>query len=149
MRETIISIAVLITAALSAVFPQTADAGLMTKFSGGSPSCISCHSLAAAGLEGGYLASDISGVLNDFGEEGLTDFLKDIPIEAMTTAYAANPLTDEDITQLINDFGELEEKQTAGTASVFSSHTAAGAALFVLFAALLRLALYRKRGGVK
>ncbi|QAR33774.1 hypothetical protein EP073_10270 [Geovibrio thiophilus] len=138
MKNAIIFLFAALAAVFTAFSPSPALAGILTESSGRSPACISCHSVSVMGLEGGYLASDISGFIDDFGAEGAADFLKNIPIEVMAAAYAADPLTDTDIEGLIDDFGSGKAFQI--------NHIAAGAVLAVLLALLLRL-VFRRRGG--
>lgn len=127
------------SAALFSCFLQGAEAGLTTKFTGTSPSCLSCHSLEKDGLGGHYLAVDISGVYEDFGGEGLSGFLKNIPVKLMADAYAAYPLSDGDIKSVIEDFKKLDEgKYYLAEWLPLKSHAVAGILLFVIFMIILK-----------
>ncbi len=138
MRNEVIFLLAALIAVFTAFSPSPVQAGILTESSGRSPACISCHSVSAMGLEGGYLASDISGFAEDFGAEGAADFLKNIPIEVMAAAYAARPLTDGDIEELLRDFG--------GGKLFGINHIAAGAVLALVLTLFLRL-VFRRRGG--
>ncbi|MGE4497066.1 MAG: hypothetical protein AB7E48_04230 [Deferribacterales bacterium] len=138
MKNAIIFLFAAFIAVFTAFSPSPAAAGILTESSGSSPACISCHSVSAMGLEGGFLASDISSFAEDFGAEGAADFLKDIPIEVMAAAYSARPLTDGDIEGLLRDF---EGGKVFGI-----NHIAAGAALAFVLTLFLRF-VFRRRGG--
>lgn len=91
MKNEVIFLLAALIAVFTAFSPSPVQAGILTESSGRSPACISCHSVSAMGLEGGYLASDISGFAEDFGAEGAADFLKNIPIEVMARPMPQDP----------------------------------------------------------
>jgi len=141
MRKVILLLFAVLAAVFTVFLPSGSEAGILTESSGRAPACISCHSVSAMGLERGYLASDISGFIDDFGVEGAVDFLTDIPIEAMAAAYAANPLTESDIEGLAADFAE-------GSRMSLFSHVAAGAVIAAVLTLFMRF-VFRQRGGRK
>jgi mono/diheme cytochrome c family protein len=71
-------------------------------FFNGGPSCISCHDVAAPGIEGGYLAKDLTDVYTRLGEAGIMAMIANAPFPAMNSAYVNNPV------------GEHEQKSIAG-----------------------------------
>lgn len=71
-------------------------------FFNGGPSCISCHDVASPGIEGGYLAKDLTDVYIRLGEAGIMAMMTNAPFPAMNSAYVNNPI------------GQHEQKSIAG-----------------------------------
>jgi mono/diheme cytochrome c family protein len=61
-------------------------------FFNGGPSCISCHDVAAPGVNGGYLAKDLTDVYTRLGEAGIMAMIANAPFPAMNSAYLNNPV---------------------------------------------------------
>jgi mono/diheme cytochrome c family protein len=80
-------------------------------FFNGGPSCTSCHDVAAPGIEGGYLAKDLTDVYTRLGEAGIMAMITNAPFPAMNSAYVNNPV------------GEHEQKSIAGFLKSVSNNT--------------------------
>ncbi|MBI3136459.1 MAG: c-type cytochrome [Bacteroidetes bacterium] len=70
-------------------------------FFNGGPTCISCHDVSADGVNGGFLAKDLTDVYTRLGEAGITAMITNAPFPAMNAAYLNNPV------------GEHEQKSIA------------------------------------
>lgn len=69
-----------------------------------SKGCIGCHAVKGLGLDGGATGPDLSqAYINVEGKHGkpLQDFLKEPTSAVMTTVIGGNPLTDDEITQIV------------------------------------------------
>ncbi len=79
------------------------------RFQNGGPPCISCHSVRNAGINGGTLAKDLSGLYSRLGERGLQGALKSLQFPVMKDVYSGKSLTDDEIANLIAFFREAEQ----------------------------------------
>ena len=79
------------------------------RFQNGGPPCISCHSVRNAGINGGTLAKDLSGLYSRLGERGLQGALKSLQFPVMKDVFAGKSLTDDEIADLIAFFRETEQ----------------------------------------
>lgn len=74
--------------------------------------CLSCHSVSSLGLEGGATGPDLSqaftGVEGKHGKP-LNEFLKEPTSAVMSSVIGGNPLTDEEIQQVIDALQEAAE----------------------------------------
>ena len=70
-------------------------------FFNGGPSCITCHNVSADGVNGGFLAKDLTDAYSRLGEAGIMAMITNAPFPAMSAAYANNPV------------GEIEQKSIA------------------------------------
>ncbi len=69
-----------------------------------SKSCLSCHAVSSLGAAGGATGPDLSkAFLEVEGKHGkpLEEFLKEPTSAVMSTVIAGNPLTDEEISQIV------------------------------------------------
>lgn len=66
--------------------------------------CIACHAVSGLGLDGGATGPDLSQAYNNVeGKHGkpLDEFLKEPTSAVMSTVISGNPLTDDEIAQII------------------------------------------------
>lgn len=74
--------------------------------------CLSCHSVSSLNLEGGATGPDLSqaftGVEGKHGKP-LNEFLKEPTSAVMSSVIGGNPLTDEEIQQLVDALQEAAE----------------------------------------
>jgi hypothetical protein len=74
--------------------------------------CLSCHSVSSLDLEGGATGPDLSqaftGVEGKHGKP-LNEFLKEPTSAVMSSVIGGNPLTDEEIQQLVDALQEAAE----------------------------------------
>jgi len=60
---------------------------------GGAP-CLGCHGIAGVGLAGGAnYGPDLTGIYENYGEEGVSGILESLPFPSMEPIYATRPLT--------------------------------------------------------
>ncbi|WP_273266548.1 hypothetical protein [Flexistipes sinusarabici] len=108
-------------------------------FSNGSPACVSCHSIAAAGYTTPTWAIDLSTVYNDLGgdPEVMKMVIKSSGVKAMDAVYgnAAIPATELDAK--VSSFAAISSEKQAKLSS-FGIYTAAGGVL-VVFLIIVRL----------
>lgn len=92
-------------------------------FSDGSPACVSCHSVIAAGYTVKTWGPDISGLGEIFGDDaqGLADFIKNSGIPAMDAVYMNSGIEPEELTELIQAYTELapSEEKPSGKEVIF------------------------------
>jgi mono/diheme cytochrome c family protein len=93
-----------------AILPEDIEAGyrLFTGrdgLSGGGASCISCHSVNAAGrLGGGTLGPDLTAVNTKYRDAELISILQNPNFPTMKSVFGARPLNDEEIVRLFAYF---------------------------------------------
>jgi mono/diheme cytochrome c family protein len=86
-----------------------------TALTSGGPSCISCHNVKGVGaLGGGTLGPDLTAVNTKYRDPELISILQNPNFPTMKAAFAARPLTDEEIVQL---FGYLQNAKKAHPAA--------------------------------
>lgn len=81
------------------------------RFTGGGPSCISCHN-TTTGIGGGSLAADLSTVFSKMGPSGIEGILKSAPFPVMQTAFADKPLQDDEVHSLIQFLYHADKENT-------------------------------------
>jgi len=65
------------------------------KFENGGAPCLACHGFAGLGPAGGAtLGPDLTTIWENFGEEGVTAILEDLPFPSMEPIFADRPLTE-------------------------------------------------------
>jgi len=75
--------------------------------------CLGCHAVSKLGLQGGATGPDLSqAYTNVEGKHGkpLNEFLKEPTSAVMSTVIGGNPLTDDEISQIIETLKEASEK---------------------------------------
>ncbi|MBY0097483.1 c-type cytochrome [Mesobacillus maritimus] len=74
--------------------------------------CLSCHSVSSLNLEGGATGPDLSKAFTEVeGKHGkpLNEFLKEPTSAVMSTVIGGNPLTDEEIQQVVDALQEASK----------------------------------------
>jgi len=74
--------------------------------------CLSCHSISSLNLEGGATGPDLSKAFTEVeGKHGkpLNEFLKEPTSAVMSTVIGGNPLTDEEIQQVVDALQEASK----------------------------------------
>lgn len=77
-----------------------------------SKGCIGCHSVEGLNLTGGATGPDLSQAFNNVeGKHGkpLDAFLKEPTSAVMSTVISGNPLTDDEITQIVDELKKASE----------------------------------------
>ncbi|MCC7406108.1 MAG: c-type cytochrome [Bdellovibrionales bacterium] len=83
------------------------------RFSGGGPSCISCHNVKnEAVFGGGILAKELTTVYSRVGEQGLRAILTNPPFPVMKAAFDGKPILDDETHALVG-FLKLADKENA------------------------------------
>lgn len=73
-----------------------------TQFSNGGVPCIACHNVSVPNVtSGGLLAKDLTTAFSRLSPAGVDGILRNPPFPAMTNSYAAKPLTDAEIKNLL------------------------------------------------
>lgn len=94
-------------------------------FSDGSPSCTTCHSVAAGGYSISTWGPDLSSLYIDMGEDAevIADFIKASGIEPMDAVYADSDIPDEEIQALVQAFAGLnpDEASVEGGSNILIS----------------------------
>jgi len=108
-------------------------------FSNGSPACVSCHSISAAGFTTPAWAIDLSTLYNDFDgdTELIKTFIKSSGVEAMDAVYANAEIPAAELDAKISSFAEISSKKPAKLSSFGIYTTAVG--VFIVFLIIIRL----------
>jgi len=131
----------LLTIAIIFCFGSAALADIFGKpFSDGSPSCTTCHSVAAAGYTVSAWGPDISSFYDDLGGDAsaIADFIRASGIGPMDAAYAESMITDEEIAKLAKAYAGLKPEEASVTSG--SSVVVYAFLLFVVLLAAGRVA---------
>ncbi|MCM3586804.1 cytochrome C [Mesobacillus maritimus] len=76
--------------------------------------CLSCHSVSSLDLQGGATGPDLSKAFNEVeGKHGkpLTEFLKEPTSAVMSSVIGGNPLSEEEIQQVVEALKDASEKE--------------------------------------
>lgn len=114
------------------------------QLAGGGPPCMSCHTISGlSGLGGGTLGLDLTDALAKYnGAAGLSGVLAAIAFPTMQPVYANQPLTEDEVANLVAFIGDAPQQAPGGT-SVWAFVGLAFAVIAVL--ALLALVIWRGR----
>lgn len=102
------------------------------RFAKGGASCASCHGLRYPGVNGGTLASDLTGLYTRMGESGVRGVLKSLGFPVMKSIYAQRPLNEDEATALVALFKDA----AAGQQAPRDPYPLAGLGFFATFIAL-------------
>jgi mono/diheme cytochrome c family protein len=88
-----------------------------TSFANGGAPCLACHGIAGLGAGGGAnLGVDLTGIYEDYGEEGLAAVLEDLSVfPSMTPIYAGRPLIETERADLAAFLQEVSGRQMPET----------------------------------
>jgi len=108
-------------------------------FSNGSPACVSCHSISAAGFTTPTWAIDLSTAYNDLGgdPETMKMVIKSSGVKAMDAVYGNAAIPAEELDAKVSSFAAISSEKPADLSS-FGIYTAAGG-VFVVFLIIVRL----------
>ena len=113
-------------------------------FANGGAPCLACHGMTGFGLAGGAnYGPDLTGMFENFGDEGIADILKSLPFPSMEPIYATRPLTDEEQADLRAFFAKATGTPVAKSGLLFSE-ALSGVVLFL--GAVLLFGRERLRG---
>ncbi len=121
------------------------------RFRNGGPSCNACHDVKNdAVIGGGILAAELTTVFSRMGGSGVGAILGQAPFPVMQAAYAKNPLTDDEITDLVAFLQDADEQHLFHQPrdygiGLFASGAVGAGLMFLFFAFIWR---GRKRGSV-
>lgn len=119
-------------------------------FFNGGPSCISCHDVAAPGVEGGYLAKDLTDVYTRLGEAGIMAMVTNAPFPAMNSAYLNNPIGAPEQTSLAAFLKSVSKNPLeAKTSSVLMMTTFGFGGFFIVLILIIIIWRERKKNSVK
>ena len=110
------------------------------RFSGGGPTCLSCHGVAGVGsLGGGALGPDLTGAFVKYGgTDGLAAFLEGAPTATMNAVWSQKPLTTQeraDIAAFLQQAGD--GKKPTSPVGILIVMALAGAGALLLLANLI------------
>lgn len=120
-----------------------------TRFSGGGPSCMACHSVSGIGaLGGGQLGPDLTQSVSKYGgPAGLTAFLGNPPTQTMSVIWGSQPLTPQEQADLV---AYLEQASlTARPANAIVRLSALAVVGALLFLGLMQLIWRGRLRGVR
>lgn len=112
----------------------------------GGPACIACHSVSgASALNGGGLGPDLTHVAGRMGTAGLTAALNTIAFPTMLGPFGANPLTPQEVADLVAFLQQANTDQPESdgvapgslTVSALMIFGLGGAGMLLLFGVLL------------
>jgi|GEM_PF-4033123 len=108
-------------------------------FSNGSPACVSCHSISAAGFTTPTWATDLSTAYNDLGgdPETMKMVIKSSGVKAMDAVYGNAAIPAKELDAKVSSFASISSKKQTKLSS-FGIYTAAGG-VFVVFLIIVRL----------
>lgn len=114
-------------------------------FSNGSPACISCHSISAAGFSTPTWAVDLSTIYNDLGgdPELMKTFIKSSGVNAMDAVYANAAIPAEELDAKVSSFATISSKKPAELGSLGIYTAAVG--VFIVFLIIIRLFFRRNK----
>jgi len=113
-------------------------------FANGGAPCLACHGMTGFGLAGGAnYGPDLTGMFENFGDEGIADILKSLPFPSMEPIYATRPLTDAEQADLRAFFAQATGAPVAKDGLLFAE-ALSGVAL--LLAVVLLFGRERLRG---
>jgi cytochrome c553 len=113
-------------------------------FANGGAPCLGCHGIAGFGLAGGAnYGPDLTGMFENFGDEGIADILQSLPFPSMEPIYATRPLTAEEQADLRAFFAKVTGAPVANNGLLFGE-ALSGVALFL--GAVLLFGRERLRG---
>lgn len=123
--------------------------GLNPFFNGG-PSCISCHDVSEEGVDGGYLAKDLTDVYVRLGEAGIMAMVSNAPFPAMNNAYANSPVTQAEQKSIAAFLKSVSSNSPESRASGVAFMTLLGSGGFVTVLILIMITWrHRKKHSVK
>jgi mono/diheme cytochrome c family protein len=120
-----------------------------TRLKNGGAACLSCHNISGIGaLGGGTVGKDLTTAYSTFGEQGLVSLLQAVPFPMMEEVYAEQPLTDDEITNLVIFLQEVgsTEPTAAHSPTIFIIISVVG---FLLVIGILQLIWRRRISGVR
>lgn len=89
-------------------------------FANGGAACLGCHGITGFGLAGGAnYGPDLTGLFENFGEEGLVDILKELPFPSMEPIYQPRPLAEDEQADLRAFFAKATGTPVANDALLF------------------------------
>ena len=113
-------------------------------FANGGAPCLGCHGIAGFGLAGGAnYGPDLTGMFENFGDEGIADILQGLPFPSMEPIYATRPLTAEEQADLRAFFAKVTGAPVTNNGLLFGE-ALSGVALFL--GAVLLFGRERLRG---
>lgn len=74
--------------------------------------CLGCHAVSKLNLEGGATGPDLSQAFNNVADKHgkqINEFLKEPTSAVMSTVISGNPLTDEEISQIVDTLKKATE----------------------------------------
>jgi len=121
------------------------------RFSGGGPSCISCHNVEShAVFGGGILAKELTTVYSRVGAQGIRAILSNAPFPVMNAAFENKPISDEEIHALIGFLKLVDKENTMQQPREYGwvMFGAGSGGVIILFGFYSLLGFRRKRGSV-
>ncbi|NJC88363.1 MAG: c-type cytochrome [Desulfuromonas sp.] len=113
-------------------------------FANGGAPCLACHGITGFGLAGGAnYGPDLTSLFENFGDEGLTDILKNLPFPSMEPIYTARPLADTEQADLRAFFAKANGTPMANDGLLFGE---AVSGVLIFFGVVLLFGRERLRG---
>jgi len=122
--------------------------GTVSFAQGGAP-CLSCHGIS--GHELGYAGGasygpDLTGLFDNYGEDGIAAVLEDLSFESMVAIYSERPLTEDERADLLAFFSKPASGETVQIVPSLALHISL-ATLF--FLGMIGLLGWRRLQGVR
>jgi mono/diheme cytochrome c family protein len=108
-------------------------------FRNGGGSCLACHDAGGTGILGGTLGPDLTKVYATYGEAALGSVLAapSSPFPTMKPIYDAQPLTKEEVADLIAFFAATADKPSALGGAQFAMFGLGGTIILLIISGLL------------
>jgi mono/diheme cytochrome c family protein len=116
----------------------------------GGIACISCHNIGGVGaFGGGAMGGDLTEIYSALGESSLTPLLETTPFPIMTEIYTEQPLTDDEVANLVAFMKEAGSSQEVTSDQNFGLFVIISIAGFLLIMVIFQLLWRGRLSGVR
>ena len=119
------------------------------RFAQGGAPCLACHGISGRNLGyagGASYGPDLTGLYDNYGEDGIAGVLEDLSFESMVAIYSSRPLTEDERADLLAFFSQLASNGPVQITPSLVLHTAVTTAFFLGIIGLLG---WRRLQGVR
>jgi len=114
------------------------------RFVNGGPPCITCHNVSDDGVDGGYLAKDLTGSYPLMGDQGISAMIGNAPYPAMNNAYVDNPVIESEMSAIAGYLKSVSDNRVEFASTSILKFVAVGVGIFVVLL-LIIIGIWSKR----